>query len=512
MMNFGRKRGMSLGMMSLLFVAVLALHGCVISPCCDDPAPPPPPPPPVSDCGAIPTLDPSSSVILVQKNMPPNGEVGVASDYVVNVINLTDFPIHDVAVIETTPSNFEIVSSVPPVSSSEGGTTRWFLGNFTPRETKEVLVTGKPTGVGELKFCTDVEYVLPPCCSVMVVVQPNLKITKSMPSEALICDTIPITLVVSNTGTGVAGNVVVRESLPSGLKTLDGETEVVREVGSLQAGESKEIVLETKADKTGTFENYATASSGSGLSADSNTVTTTVSQPVLTISKTCTEETYVGLNANYSITVTNEGDAPAESTVVEDTIPANTSFVSAGDGGNLTASGSVVWNMGTLAPQGSRTVNLTLKADSIGEGTNSAKASAVCADAVSDSCATAVKGIPAILLEVIDIEDPINVGSVVTYVITVTNQGSATGTNITIVSELEEGTSEYVSSSGATSGSAVGNVITFDPLPALAPKDKAAWNLQVKAKASGDVRFKVTMNSDQIGRDVQETEATNFYE
>ena len=33
----------------------------------------------------------------------------------------------------------------------------------------------------------------------------------------------------------------------------------------------------------------------------------------------------------------------------------------------------------------------------------------------------------------------------------------------------------------------------------------------VKAIKPGDVRFRVTMNSDQLTRDVEETEATKFY-
>ena len=62
-------------------------------------------------------------------------------------------------------------------------------------------------------------------------------------------------------------------------------------------------------------------------------------------------------------------------------------------------------------------------------------------------------------------------------------------------------------------------VITIDELligksssATLAPKAKATWEVQVKSIKPGDVRFKVNMNSDQLDRDVEETESTNFYE
>ncbi|NJL31633.1 MAG: DUF11 domain-containing protein [Phycisphaerales bacterium] len=107
--------------------------------------------------------------------------------------------------------------------------------------------------------------------------------------------------------------------------------------------------------------------------------------------------------------------------------------------------------------------------------------------------------------------DPILVGDVETYVITVTNQGSAADTNIKIVVELEE-TMEFVSAGGATPGSAAAGKVTFTALPSLAPDAQAKWEVKVKAVKTGDVRLKTTMTSDQLTRPVEETEATNFYQ
>jgi len=97
------------------------------------------------------------------------------------------------------------------------------------------------------------------------------------------------------------------------------------------------------------------------------------------------------------------------------------------------------------------------------------------------------------------------------YTITVTNQGSADGTGIQIVADLED-TQQYVSSTGPTAGAAKGQTITFAPLAKLAPKASVSWTIKVKAVKTGDVRFKTTMTSDQISRPVEETEATNQYE
>jgi len=142
---------------------------------------------------------------------------------------------------------------------------------------------------------------------------------------------------------------------------------------------------------------------------------------------------------------------------------------------------------------------------------NSATASAYCADAVTSTVRTLVKGIPAILMEVIDVDDPVRVGERATYVIRVKNQGSALATNIRIVCILEDYV-RYVSSAGATSGSQEGQTIRFLPLGTLAPKAEVAWRVVVEAVRVGDMRFKAILNMDELSRPVEETESTHLYD
>ena len=114
----------------------------------------------------------------------------------------------------------------------------------------------------------------------------------------------------------------------------------------------------------------------------------------------------------------------------------------------------------------------------------------------------------------IDLEDPIKVGDQETYRITVTNQGSATDTNIKIVCTLEKNMTFVkvgVGSPTNASVSANGRTVTFEPLAALGAKQKKVWTLIVKVVSEGDVRFGVKMDSDQLGRPVSETEATTLY-
>ena len=123
---------------------------------------------------------------------------------------------------------------------------------------------------------------------------------------------------------------------------------------------------------------------------------------------------------------------------------------------------------------------------------------------------TAVVGIPAILLEVVDLTDPVEVGKETTYVITATNQGTAMDTNIRIVTDLES-SMQLVSAGGATEAASTGGRVTFAPLPKLEPGAKAEWRVTGKAVAPADSRFTTIMTTDELQRPVMETEATTLY-
>jgi len=476
------------------------------------PAPPPPKPKPapVNECGPF-TVSRSypcegCGVIRVDKSMPREVQLNAPFDYTIKVTNLTNMMVADVVLTENLPNNFKFTKASPE-AKKEGNKLVWTMDALESKESGLITVWGTPTKPDCLKYCATVTYVVPACSNVKVV-EPELKLVKTAPSEVLLCDPIPVKFVVTNPGTGSAQDVKIEDALPSGLQTAEGMSNLVFNAGTLTSGQSRQFSATLKASKTGKYVNKAVASSAEGLKAESET-TTTVRQPVLAISKTGPEQLYLGRSATYEITVTNNGNAAAKNLVVEDSVPPGTQFVSASNGGRIVQS-KVVWNLGTLETGRSRKVSLTLSPQTAGDVTNTAMAKATCAEGVRASTKTIVAGISALLMEVIDLADPVEVGSNETYVITITNQGSAAATNITIKCVLAE-PMKYRSSSGDTVGSFSADTVTFRPLASLAPKAKATWRVVVEAAAEGDHRFKVIMNSDQLTRTVEETESTHFY-
>lgn len=456
---------------------------------------------------AFPTGDVNSSLILLETSAP--AEVVINQPFICKfkATNLTDCDLEDVVVTDKLPANLEVMASDPKAVLKEGNLAEWALGQLGPKESKTITVKVQPKDASDITHCAKASAVTS-MCSTVKVVSPKLQLTKSTPASVLLCDPIPVKLVVSNTGTGAIKNIQVTDTLPAGLVMADGKAASSFTVPALAAGESKVFVFDAKATKTGEFKNTATATADGDMKAEAAS-SVVVRQPVLVITKEGTKTQFAGRTIDYTITVTNTGDAAAQNLVVSDPVPAGTTFVKASAGGKV-VEGKVVWNVASLEPNGKTTVTFTVNTATAGKIVNTAKAEATCAAPVSASAETVVKGIPAILLEVVDVTDPIEVGAQETYVIKVTNQGNAPDTNIKIVCTLEDSQS-YVSSSGATAGTASGQVITFAPLASLAAKQVAEWKVEVKAAKAGDIRFTTQLTSDMLTRPVQETEATNQY-
>ena len=290
--------------------------------------------------------------------------------------------------------------------------------------------------------------------------------------------------------------------------TADGRSTASFDAGTLRPGESKEAVLKVTAKKRGTFINRVSATGDHGLSASAS-AKTVVREPVLVVTKAGPKTRFIGRPTMFTITVANKGDGEAPNAKLVDTISANAKFVSASHGGRF-AAGKVTWDLGDLKVNQSKSVTLTLIPQAKGAIRTTALATAHCTTATAEGM-TVIKGIPAILLEVIDIDDPVEVGAKTTYEIVVTNQGSADGTNIVIEATLppEE---QFVSADGPTKESVVGKSVKFAPLARLAPKAKATFKVHVKGMKTGDVRFAIKLTSDQMSSPVTETESTHIYE
>lgn len=471
---------------------------------------------------AYPTGERDSSLLLLEVASPQQVRVGQPYNYTVRVTNLTDAALHGVQVRDTgtgspAQSAAEARSDAAdrerdarrgedddaaaadrpaPDREEAGDRVAWSIGTLGPKQTQTREFTGTADEVGTIRTCLAVSYE-PALCIAVRATQPELEVTKAGPSEALICQDITYTYTVRNAGSGSARNIVLEDRLPEGLQTAEGREVVSARIGTLKQGESKNVTARLRAQRTGRFTSRAVAKM-EGDTAQSRAVSTIVREPVLAIDIEAPEATYVGQALNYRLTIRNTGDAPAEKTVLR----------LSGMGGTERL---IDRDLGTIAPGGSLNVNVSTRAGNDNQATLNAAVEAVCAEAVSDEATVEIRTIPALQLEVVDGEDPVQVGAETTYTINVRNEGSGAESNIRLRGTLAP-EMEFVSAKGVTDVEADGRELTFGPISELDPGAVATWTVVVRATRPADTRFGLELNSDALGRPAVETEPTRIFD
>ncbi len=465
---------------------------------------------------AFPTGLRESSGLLLEKVVPAEVLVGKPFSYEYRVINLTDYALTDVVLMDKVTENFRTSDSAPKADSVNGGVATWKIGALGPRETKTVKVTGTASSEGTITTCGWATY-SPILCEPIKVVKPAIELAKTMPAQVVQCDPIPVKLVVRNNGSSTLTGVKVTDTLPSGLTTDAGQSSVSFDAGTLTPGQSKEFAFNAKAARTGSFENPAKATSTQGVEAEAK-ASVKVVKPALTIAcVTPTEKTgplgakyaeFIGRPFEVCFEVKNTGDAPSASTVVSLPIPAGLTFRSATEGG-ANNGGTVSWNVGSLAPGASKKVCVTLSGANGGNYSFSAAVRGVCAEPANTTCSVFIQGVNAILVEVVDDPDPIQVGEETTYTIKVTNQGG--GLDLQEVSIKAQFPDEVTPGSASNGGSVSGNTVTWATVPTLALKQTITYTVKGKGTKAGDARLKVDVTTKARMSPITELESTTVY-
>jgi uncharacterized repeat protein (TIGR01451 family) len=396
---------------------------------------------------------------------------------------------------------------VEPRPETQHGKMVWNLGTLDAGAERRMRVEMMPTAVGQIHTCATATFQTTSCLRTAIT-QPHLTLKKTGPGTVMLGDTAVFQLDLTNDGDGPAQGVMLYDVLPPGLEHPQGDR-IEAEIGTLAAGETKHITLETRATKPGRLVNCAKATAP-GLCVTAEAVVI-VTSPALTLRKTGPRERYLGREAEFDLEVLNPGSSPATNVQVLDRVPAGLDFVSANDGGAYDpATRSVTWNVGTLMPGQRHGLQVRLVGKNEGEFVNQAFARADRGLEARAEAPLKIQGVGALMLEVVDLDDPVEVGNETTFEIHVINQGTSAITGLKIVATAPPEMAPR-SFTGPSSARIQGQQVIFDPVPTLAAHADATYRVRVLCRQVGDCRFRVHMISDQLHAPVLEEESTRIY-
>ncbi|MBB4108686.1 beta strand repeat-containing protein, partial [Pedobacter zeae] len=302
---------------------------------------------------------------------------------------------------------------------------------------------------------------------------PTVAITKNGPTALTAGENITYTLDVFNTSTADAQNLSIADAVSNQVTnvtwtaTATGNAQVltgasgtgntVAITGNLPAGSANHITVtitgKVSAALNGSLANTATATpSESGTTPATSTITTNVSKiPVLAIQKTGPSSINAGEQISYTITVTNQGTANANASVITDAIPSsilNPSWTTSVSGTAVVTAGATgstnAVNVTGDIPAGAAnkivvtvtgTVDAGTAATSIANSATVTPAESGATPKTSNTVTTSVGKLPSISLTKTG-PATAKAGETVTYIIEAVNNGPSNASNLSITDAI----------------------------------------------------------------------------
>ena len=430
--------------------------------------------------------------VSVSKSLTPVAPVpGEGVTYTVVVTNNGPSVARDVVVRDDVADAVTDLTATAPCTIAAGNDVTCELGDLDPGDsTTLTLVGGLPAGfTGELVNTATVSSPTDTTpanntASAGGTADPRADVSISKvlaPSSPVPGGEVRWTVVVSNAGPSVARQVVVRDDVDDAIATLavtggactvDAGNDVTCDLGSLDAGESRTLVLAggLPAGFTGQLGNTATVASPTDTTPGNNTASVTgtaAPNANVGITKTVAPSNPVpGQDVTWTVVVTNTGPSVARDVVVRDDVnDVITGLTATGAPCAVDAGNDVTCDLGTLAPGDQVVITLAggVPPDFTGELTNTATVASPTDDTPANNSATANPTTsPGADLSIIKTASPaVPVpGEDITWTVTITNAGPSVARDVVIADDVLDALTGVTASGPCTVGA--GNEVTCD--------------------------------------------------
>src|SRR6185295_5584876 len=126
---------------------------------------------------------------------------------------------------------------------------------------------------------------------------------------------------------------------------------------------------------------------------------------------------------------------------------------------------------------------------------------------------TRVEGLSSVVLEVVNADNPVEVGAEATYQIRLANTGTKVESNVELVCTLPAGVEFRDAKCAAGSRFRLDKSdVVFEPLSRLAPRGEVIYRVTVKGRVPGDVRFRAFVRAEGMTDTLIREETTKFYD
>jgi len=405
------------------------------------------------------------------------------------------------------PRTVRLTSTTPePDVASECIT--WALPALGAGEEQRFTISLIPSQRGEIAVNANVRFTSAATAAFRVE-EPLLAVAVQGVQEVMVGEPATQVVTVSNPGTGAAQNVTLDVSIPEGLEHPRGRR-LALELGSLAPGENRSVRLSLTAVSGGEQIVEVDAKAGTGLRQTAVSKIRVLS-PSLTLAVKGPALRYVGRDARYTVTVTNDSQAATSNVRAVYLVPKGFEFQGASGGGQFDARNRTVgWFLGSLTAGKQVELELRLKPVEPGDYAHVAKVVSEQGITAEATSATKIEGTAALVLELTDLDDPVEIGRETIYDVQVRNEGSMEARNVGLSLELPPGM-ELVNVEGPSQHLEESGLVVFKALPALPAGKSLTFRIHVKGTQEGNQRVRARLTSDSVQEPLTTEELTKFY-
>lgn len=331
--------------------------------------------------------------VMITKAAPVTVTAGDTLSYSLSYSNTGNAAADGVNVADTLPAGVTFVSATPAPTSQSGQTLTWNLGTLSAGLSGSISVTVQTSAnlangaslVNSASISTPTPGDNPGDNSSIVtttVQRADVYVTKSSSSSfpALSGTAVSYTIDYGNTGPATAKSVTISDPMPSQLSnvtwqcvsgcTASGSDSITNLVlGDLAAGATGRITVTGTASTNLTREDFSNTATISTVtpeidtSNNQSTVPGAVWTSDLQIIKLASPQVIAGATFTTTLSYRNNGPAAAQNAVLNDTLPAGVTLISASPAVSSQSGQTLTWNLGTLSDQQNGLITLLLQAD-----------------------------------------------------------------------------------------------------------------------------------------------------
>ncbi|HEX4130006.1 MAG TPA: hypothetical protein VHZ24_08180 [Pirellulales bacterium] len=479
-----------------------------------------------------------SPSLFVRKTGPVQASVGSTMVYNVEVRNSGAGTLRGVTVTEQLPQGTTLVGSNPAARPGSGA-LMWNFGDLSPGESRRIELSLRADRFGTINNCVTAraaDGTTAQDCVTTTITAPSIDVAVNVnPAQATVGSRVTFTARVTNRGGDPARSLVIVERFDGGLKHDVAPNPIEADLGDLQPGQSRDITSTFTITAPGQLCNRVEVQGQAGLRATGQAcvnavpaatapaiapppitappVTSTGQKPTLVVRKNGPATKNVGDEANFEITVTNNGPVVANMLKISDNYDLSLDPIGATDGHSF-AGDDLVWLVDTL-PVG-KTIRFQVNCRCVARNDKACNRVTVTsqegARGDSEACLAIQGSAAGLQVNLGDLTDPVAVGKQTTFQLLVTNPATVADSQIAASITLPQGMTPVPSGTvGPSAYSINGNTVTYAPVASLVPGATLTYRVQAQAVQPGSARATASVTSTNMTSAATADETTTVF-